>query len=113
MEQVDILTIAAHPDDVELTCSGTLIRMVAQGYSVGMLDLTEGEMGTRGTPQIRAAEAEAAEEMMEVAGHLLAGVMAETAVTAAPQQGSASQSAWQAAKSIPGRRISPFQDSCR
>jgi bacillithiol biosynthesis deacetylase BshB1 len=60
VEQVDILTIAAHPDDVELTCSGTLIRMVAQGYSVGILDLTQGEMGTRGTPEIRAAEAEAA-----------------------------------------------------
>ena len=64
MEQVDILTIAAHPDDVELTCSGTLIRMVAQGYSVGILDLTEGEMGTRGTPQIRAEEAEAARRMI-------------------------------------------------
>jgi len=60
LEQVDILTIAAHPDDVELTCSGTLIRMISQGYSVGILDLTQGEMGTRGTPQIRAAEAEKA-----------------------------------------------------
>jgi bacillithiol biosynthesis deacetylase BshB1 len=64
VEQVDILTIAAHPDDVELTCSGTLIRMVAQGYSVGILDLTEGEMGTRGTPEIRAEEAEAARKMI-------------------------------------------------
>lgn len=60
MEQVDVLTIAAHPDDVELTCAGTLIRMIHQGYSVGILDLTEGEMGTRGTPEIRAREAEAA-----------------------------------------------------
>jgi N-acetylglucosamine malate deacetylase 1 len=64
VEQVDILTIAAHPDDVELTCSGTLIRMVAQGYSVGILDLTEGEMGTRGTPQVRAEEAEAARRVI-------------------------------------------------
>jgi bacillithiol biosynthesis deacetylase BshB1 len=64
VEQVDILTIAAHPDDVELTCSGTLIRMVAQGYSVGILDLTQGEMGTRGTPEIRAAEAEAAAKVI-------------------------------------------------
>ena len=64
MEQVDILTIAAHPDDVELTCSGTLIRMVSQGYSVGILDLTQGEMGTRGTPEIRAAEAEAARKVI-------------------------------------------------
>lgn len=60
MEPVDILTIAAHPDDVELTCAGVLIRMVQQGYSVGILDLTQGEMGTRGTPAIRAEEAQAA-----------------------------------------------------
>jgi len=60
LEKVDILTIAAHSDDIELTCSGTLIRMVAQGYSVGILDLTQGEMGTRGTPDLRASEAEAA-----------------------------------------------------
>jgi len=60
VEHVDILTIAAHPDDVELTCAGTLIRMVQQGYSVGIVDLTQGEMGTRGTPEIRAEEAEAA-----------------------------------------------------
>jgi len=60
VENVDILTIAAHPDDIELTCAGTLIKMVDKGYSVGILDLTQGEMGTRGTPEIRAAEAEAA-----------------------------------------------------
>ena len=58
METVDVLTIAAHPDDIELTCSGTLIKMVDKGYSVGILDLTQGEMGTRGTPEIRAKEAE-------------------------------------------------------
>ena len=60
MEPVDILTIAAHPDDVELTCAGTLLRMIKHGYSAGILDLTRGEMGTRGTPEIRAKEAEAA-----------------------------------------------------
>jgi bacillithiol biosynthesis deacetylase BshB1 len=60
VQPVDILTIAAHPDDVELTCAGTLIRMIQQGYSAGILDLTQGEMGTRGTPEIRAREAEAA-----------------------------------------------------
>jgi bacillithiol biosynthesis deacetylase BshB1 len=59
VETVDVLTIAAHPDDIELTCSGTLLKMVDQGYSVGILDLTEGEMGTRGTPELRAKEAEA------------------------------------------------------
>lgn len=60
MEAVDVLTIAAHPDDIELTCSGTLLKMVDKGYSVGILDLTQGELGTRGTPEIRAKEAEAA-----------------------------------------------------
>lgn len=60
MENVDVLTIAAHPDDIELTCAGTLIKMVDKGYSVGILDLTQGEMGTRGTPELRAQEAEAA-----------------------------------------------------
>jgi len=60
MESIDILTIAAHPDDIELTCSGTLIKMLDKGYSLGILDLTQGEMGTRGTQEIRAQEAEAA-----------------------------------------------------
>jgi bacillithiol biosynthesis deacetylase BshB1 len=60
VENVDVLSIAAHPDDIELTCAGTLIKMVDKGYSVGILDLTQGEMGTRGTPELRAKEAEAA-----------------------------------------------------
>src|SRR5216110_1117526 len=60
MESIDILTIAAHPDDIELTCAGTLMKMLDSGYSLGILDLTQGEMGTRGTQEIRALEAEAA-----------------------------------------------------
>jgi bacillithiol biosynthesis deacetylase BshB1 len=60
MEQVDLLAIGPHPDDVELTCGGTLLKMIDAGYSVGILDLTQGEMGTRGTPELRATEAEAA-----------------------------------------------------
>jgi N-acetylglucosamine malate deacetylase 1 len=60
LENVDILSIAAHPDDIELTCAGTMIKMVDKGYTVGILDLTQGEMGTRGTPETRAREAEAA-----------------------------------------------------
>jgi bacillithiol biosynthesis deacetylase BshB1 len=59
VETVDVLAIAAHPDDIELTCSGALLGMASKGYTVGMLDLTQGEMGTRGTPEIRAQEAEA------------------------------------------------------
>ncbi len=64
MEPVDILAIAAHPDDVELTCGGTLLKMVDTGHSVGILDLTRGEMGTRGTPELRAEEAEAAAKVL-------------------------------------------------
>ncbi|HEX4999148.1 MAG TPA: bacillithiol biosynthesis deacetylase BshB1 [Terriglobia bacterium] len=67
MKQVDILAIAAHPDDVELSCAGTLIRMVRAGYSVGILDLTQGEMGTRGTPETRRAEADAAARVIGAA----------------------------------------------
>ncbi len=48
--KLDLLAIAAHPDDVELTCGGTLLKAAEQGYKTGILDLTAGEMGTRGTP---------------------------------------------------------------
>jgi len=54
---LDILAIAAHPDDVEQTCGGTLISMAERGYRTGVLDLTAGDMGTRGTPEIRLQEA--------------------------------------------------------
>lgn len=57
---LDVLAIAAHPDDIEQTCGGTLIRMAEAGYRTGALDLTAGDMGTRGTPEQRLAEAEAA-----------------------------------------------------
>lgn len=57
---LDVLAIAAHPDDVEQTCGGTLIRMAEAGYRAGVLDLTAGDMGTRGTPEERIAESEAA-----------------------------------------------------
>jgi bacillithiol biosynthesis deacetylase BshB1 len=57
---LDVLAIAAHPDDVEQTCGGTLIRMAESGYRTGVLDLTAGDMGTRGTPEERVAESELA-----------------------------------------------------
>lgn len=57
---LDVLAIAAHPDDVEQTCGGTLIKMAELGQRTGVLDLTAGEMGTRGTPEIRIEESEAA-----------------------------------------------------
>jgi bacillithiol biosynthesis deacetylase BshB1 len=64
---LDLLAIAAHPDDVELTCGGTLLKMAQRGYKTGILDLTAGEMGTRGTPEIRAAEAAKAAKILGVA----------------------------------------------
>ena len=57
-QQVDLLAIAAHRDDVELTCGGTLAKAVRAGHRVGILDLTQGETGTRGDAGLRAAEAE-------------------------------------------------------
>lgn len=67
MKPLDVLAIAAHPDDVEQTCGGSLIRMAEQGYRTGVLDLTAGDMGTRGTPELRI------EESKRAAVHLLAG----------------------------------------
>src|SRR5436309_5187657 len=64
MESIDILTIAAHPDDIEPTWQGTLMKMLDSGYSLGILDLTQGEMGHRGTQEIRALEAEAARALI-------------------------------------------------
>jgi bacillithiol biosynthesis deacetylase BshB1 len=55
--ELDVLAIGAHPDDVELSCGGTIANCVRQGYKVGILDLTRGELGTRGTPKTRAEEA--------------------------------------------------------
>ncbi len=63
---LDLLAIAAHPDDVELTCGGTLIKMVERGYKVGILDLTAGEMGTRGSAKVRRREAAAAARILGV-----------------------------------------------
>lgn len=64
--KVDILAIGVHPDDVELSCSGTILKHIQLGYTVGLLDLTLGELGTRGTKEIRTAEAKLAAEKMGV-----------------------------------------------
>jgi bacillithiol biosynthesis deacetylase BshB1 len=63
---LDLLAIAAHPDDVELTCGGTLLKMAQLGYKTGILDLTAGEMGTRGTTETRAREAAKATKLLSV-----------------------------------------------
>lgn len=62
--KLDILVLAAHPDDAELGCGGTIAKHVASGYKVGVVDLTKGELGTRGTPEIRADEAAAAAKVL-------------------------------------------------
>jgi N-acetylglucosamine malate deacetylase 1 len=62
--KVDVLAIGVHPDDIELSCGGTLIKMSNSGKKIALLDLTCGEMGTRGTPTLRLQEAEAARKIM-------------------------------------------------
>ncbi len=69
-DTVDLLAIAAHRDDVELTCGGTLAKAARAGHAVGVLDLTAGEMGTRGDAATRAREAEAAARTLGVARRL-------------------------------------------
>jgi bacillithiol biosynthesis deacetylase BshB1 len=64
MMKLDILVIAAHPDDAELACSGTIAAHVAKGYKVGVLDLTQGEMGTRGTPELRLEESKESSKIL-------------------------------------------------
>jgi N-acetylglucosamine malate deacetylase 1 len=73
-ETVDLLAIAAHRDDVELTCGGTLAKAVLAGHRVGIVDLTQGEMGTRGDAATRAAEAERAAKTLGVHVRLNAGM---------------------------------------
>ena len=64
--KLDILAIGAHPDDVELGCGATVAKEIAAGKKVGILDLTRGELGTRGTPEIREQEAKAAAVILGV-----------------------------------------------
>ena len=66
MIKLDILVFGAHPDDVELGCGGTVIKEVQSGKKVGIIDLTRGELGTRGTAKIRDSETKAATEIMGV-----------------------------------------------
>lgn len=64
--KVDILAFGAHPDDVELGCSGSICKAISQGLNVGIIDLTNGELGTRGTKEIRKKESEKASEILGV-----------------------------------------------
>src|SRR5882724_6135345 len=64
--QLDVLAVFSHPDDAELSVAGTLLRLKALGYRTGVLDMTRGEMGTRGTPELRGAEAVEASRLMKL-----------------------------------------------
>ncbi len=66
--KVDILAFAAHPDDVEISCSGTIIKHVEMGYKVAIVDLTKGELGTRGTAETRQKEAAKASSILGIVG---------------------------------------------
>jgi len=71
---LDLLAIGAHPDDVEISCGGTMALASAQGLKAGILDLSAGEMGTNGTPEIRAAEATEAARILGSRGRWNAGL---------------------------------------
>jgi bacillithiol biosynthesis deacetylase BshB1 len=71
---VDVLAIAAHRDDVELTCAGTLLRAVDAGHRIGILDLTAGETGTRGSAELREKEAARSADMLGVSERRNAGL---------------------------------------
>ena len=64
--KVDVLAIGAHPDDVELGCGGTIAKLISEGKKVAIIDLTEGELGTRGTNETRAIEAATASEILGI-----------------------------------------------
>jgi N-acetylglucosamine malate deacetylase 1 len=72
--KLDILAIGAHPDDVELSCGGTVIKLVKQGRRVGVVDITAGELGTRGTAERRAHEANEAAKLMGIHARVSLGI---------------------------------------
>jgi len=64
--ELDVLAVFSHPDDAELSVSGTLLKLKSLGYRTGVLDMTRGEMGTRGTPELRAEESIVAARIMKL-----------------------------------------------
>ena len=64
--KLDILAFGAHPDDVELGCGGTLAKEISLGRKVGIIDLTQGELGTRGSVEIRKGESELASKILGI-----------------------------------------------
>ena len=84
MTTVDVLAIAAHRDDVELTCGGTLLKAAANGQRTAIIDLTQGEMGTRGSAELRAAEASHAAEILGVTARVNLG-LPDAGITNTPE----------------------------
>jgi bacillithiol biosynthesis deacetylase BshB1 len=84
MTTVDVLAIAAHRDDVELTCGGTLLKAAANGQRTAIVDLTQGEMGTRGSAELRAEEASHAAEILGVTARVNLG-LPDAGITNTPQ----------------------------
>jgi N-acetylglucosamine malate deacetylase 1 len=84
MLQVDVLAIAAHRDDIELTCGGTLIKAASQGHKTAIVDLTQGEAGTRGSAELRAQEASQAAELLGVSARVNLG-LADAGVVNTPE----------------------------
>lgn len=68
--KLDLLAIAAHPDDIELACAATVAKLIQHNHKVGILDLTEGELGTRGTREIRKKEAEKASRILGITARM-------------------------------------------
>ena len=64
INKIDILAIGVHPDDIELGCGGTIVKHIHLGFTLGAIDLTQGELGTRGSAEIRLKEAEASKKLM-------------------------------------------------
>ena len=73
MTHVDVLAIAAHRDDIELTCGGTLLKAQSLGHSTAIIDLSQGETGTRGSAELRAQEASRAAEILGVSARINLG----------------------------------------
>lgn len=74
MSECDLMAVAPHPDDAELTCGGTLIKAARQGYRTAIVDLTKGETATRGAPELRAQEAERAAALLQLSHRVNAGL---------------------------------------
>ena len=64
--KLDILAFGAHPDDVEISCAGTILKHIDLGYTCGIMDLTQGELGTRGSGELRLKEAEKAKDILGI-----------------------------------------------